>query len=269
MLEYFISTHGARKGLADTALKTADSGYMTRKLVDVAQDVIIREDGLRHGQRHLGLRPSTKARTKSSSSATASSAGSPATTSSIRRTRRNCSSSANEEIDEDKAKRIEAAGVERVQHPLGAHLRKQARRLRQVLRPQPGHRRAGQARRSGRHHRRAVHRRAGHAAHDADVPHRRHGGAGVQAAADQGQERRRRPLQRTAPRRAGGRQQHRAEQERLGLHPRRGRPRAGKPQRRHRRGHLRQGRRPRSRRARPSCSGIRTTCRFSPRRPAR
>src|SRR5438045_3293706 len=44
VLEYFISTHGARKGLADTALKTADSGYMTRTLVDVAQDVIIRED---------------------------------------------------------------------------------------------------------------------------------------------------------------------------------------------------------------------------------
>ncbi|HTD66108.1 MAG TPA: DNA-directed RNA polymerase subunit beta', partial [Candidatus Limnocylindria bacterium] len=44
VLEYFISTHGARKGLADTALKTADSGYMTRKLVDVSQDVIIREE---------------------------------------------------------------------------------------------------------------------------------------------------------------------------------------------------------------------------------
>ncbi|MBP7825818.1 MAG: DNA-directed RNA polymerase subunit beta' [Verrucomicrobia bacterium] len=44
VLEYFISTHGARKGLADTALKTADSGYMTRKLVDVAQDVIVREE---------------------------------------------------------------------------------------------------------------------------------------------------------------------------------------------------------------------------------
>src|SRR6202011_1079561 len=41
VLEYFISTHGARKGLADTALKTADSGYLTRKLVDAAQDVII------------------------------------------------------------------------------------------------------------------------------------------------------------------------------------------------------------------------------------
>jgi DNA-directed RNA polymerase subunit beta' len=42
--EYFIATHGARKGLADTALRTADSGYLTRRLVDVAQDVIIRED---------------------------------------------------------------------------------------------------------------------------------------------------------------------------------------------------------------------------------
>ncbi|MED3965916.1 DNA-directed RNA polymerase subunit beta' [Niallia taxi] len=44
VLEYFISTHGARKGLADTALKTADSGYLTRRLVDVAQDVIVRDD---------------------------------------------------------------------------------------------------------------------------------------------------------------------------------------------------------------------------------
>ncbi len=44
ILEYFISSHGARKGLTDTALKTADSGYLTRRLVDVSQDVIIRED---------------------------------------------------------------------------------------------------------------------------------------------------------------------------------------------------------------------------------
>ena len=43
VLEYFISTHGARKGLADTALRTADSGYLTRRLVDVSQDVIVRE----------------------------------------------------------------------------------------------------------------------------------------------------------------------------------------------------------------------------------
>ena len=45
VLEYFISTHGARKGLADTALRTADSGYLTRRLVDVSQDVIVRDSG--------------------------------------------------------------------------------------------------------------------------------------------------------------------------------------------------------------------------------
>ncbi len=51
VLEYFISTHGARKGLADTALRTADSGYLTRRLVDVSQDVIVRENdcGTHHG----------------------------------------------------------------------------------------------------------------------------------------------------------------------------------------------------------------------------
>ena len=43
-MEYFISSRGARKGLADTALRTADSGYLTRRLVDVSQEVIIRED---------------------------------------------------------------------------------------------------------------------------------------------------------------------------------------------------------------------------------
>ncbi len=43
-LEYFISSHGARKGLADTALRTADSGYLTRRLVDVSQDIIVREE---------------------------------------------------------------------------------------------------------------------------------------------------------------------------------------------------------------------------------
>ena len=47
VLEYFISTHGARKGLADTALRTAESGYLTRRLIDVAQDVIITEEDCR------------------------------------------------------------------------------------------------------------------------------------------------------------------------------------------------------------------------------
>ena len=53
VLQYFISTHGARKGLADTALKTADSGYLTRRLVDVAQDVDHFGIRLRHPRRHL------------------------------------------------------------------------------------------------------------------------------------------------------------------------------------------------------------------------
>ena len=50
ILEYFISSRGARKGLADTALRTADSGYLTRRLVDVSQDVIIRAGGLRYSR---------------------------------------------------------------------------------------------------------------------------------------------------------------------------------------------------------------------------
>src|SRR5205085_9084621 len=54
VLEYFTSTHGARKGLADTALRTADSGYLTRRLVDVAQDVIIREDDCKTAE-HIDL----------------------------------------------------------------------------------------------------------------------------------------------------------------------------------------------------------------------
>ena len=56
VLEYFISSHGGRKGLADTALKTADSGYLTRRLVDVSQDVIVREDDCCAGRKPRGMR---------------------------------------------------------------------------------------------------------------------------------------------------------------------------------------------------------------------
>jgi DNA-directed RNA polymerase, beta' subunit len=55
VLEYFISSHGGRKGLADTALKTADSGYMTRRLVDVSHDVIVREEDCAHGGKPQGM----------------------------------------------------------------------------------------------------------------------------------------------------------------------------------------------------------------------
>ncbi len=53
VLEYFISAHGARKGLSDTALRTADSGYLTRRLVDVSQDVIVREKDCCHGKEEI------------------------------------------------------------------------------------------------------------------------------------------------------------------------------------------------------------------------
>ena len=55
VLEFFVSTHGSRKGLADTALRTADSGYLTRRLVDVSQDVIVREEdcGTEIGRAHV------------------------------------------------------------------------------------------------------------------------------------------------------------------------------------------------------------------------
>lgn len=55
VLEYFVSSHGGRKGLADTALKTADSGYLTRRLVDVSQDVIVREDDCFGGAQPKGI----------------------------------------------------------------------------------------------------------------------------------------------------------------------------------------------------------------------
>ena len=66
VLQYFISTHGARKGLADTALKTADAGYLTRRLVDVAQDVIITLEDCGTLRRHHRLRD-RRGRARSSS----------------------------------------------------------------------------------------------------------------------------------------------------------------------------------------------------------
>ena len=82
-LEYFISTHGARKGLADTALRTADAGYLTRRLVDVAQDLIIMDVRLRHGRRHP--HPPQRRRRRARRSNRACSAASPRARSSIRR----------------------------------------------------------------------------------------------------------------------------------------------------------------------------------------
>ena len=176
MLEYFNSTHGARKGLADTALKTANSGYLTRRLVDVAQDCIITEvdcgttNGIdarhrrcrwtrswlrsdrahprpRHGRRHRGSRTG------------------------------DWSSSKTNEIDRGNRAPARHRGGRYPggEDPLGADLRHQERRLRHLLRPRPRPWHARQHRRGRRRHRGAVDRRAGHPAHHAYLPHRRCG----------------------------------------------------------------------------------------------
>ena len=94
VLQYFISTHGARKGLADTALKTANSGYLTRRLVDVTQDLVVIEDdcGTQNGIEHA--RPGRRRRGHRDRCATASSAASPRSTCCTRRRRRRCSAPA-------------------------------------------------------------------------------------------------------------------------------------------------------------------------------
>jgi DNA-directed RNA polymerase subunit beta' len=113
VLEYFISTHGARKGLADTALKTADSGYMTRKLVDVAQDVIVQEadcgtsNGIWVSAVYEGEDEVVRLSDRLIGRYACDDTMNPTNPKEflIR---------ANEEIDEDKARRIETAGIERL-----------------------------------------------------------------------------------------------------------------------------------------------------------
>src|SRR5579872_2853368 len=113
VLEYFISTHGARKGLADTALKTADSGYMTRKLVDVAQDVIIRDsdcnttNGIWVQAIYEGEDEVVKLSERLVGRFACDDIYNPANPKEL-------FAKANEEIDEIKAKRIDAAGVEKI-----------------------------------------------------------------------------------------------------------------------------------------------------------
>jgi len=111
VLEYFISTHGARKGLADTALRTADSGYLTRRLIDVSQDVIILEEdcGTTAGV-WISERPEksilASLQERLSGRFAAAKVVHPDTGATI--------VERNEEIDEEKAKEIVAAGITRV-----------------------------------------------------------------------------------------------------------------------------------------------------------
>ena len=174
VLEYFISTHGARKGLADTALRTADSGYLTRRLVDVAQDVIIREADC--GTEEYIEMPVFKADGEPNDGLVGRIAAQP-----IKTKRDRMLAEQGAEIGRERARR-HRAGVRRRPREgqrghgaraLGAQVRGPERRLPGLLRPRDGDRRARADRRRGRHRRRPVDRRARHAADDAHVPHRR------------------------------------------------------------------------------------------------
>ena len=176
VLEYFISTHGARKGLADTALRTADSGYLTRRLVDVSQDVIIREEDCKTKEfvelplfLPDGLNKSVAGRI------VAEDVHKPLASRQAGQDGRRLEGRG----DHDAAAAGDRRGARRGRRglldpgPLGAEVQGRDRRVPPVLRHVPRDRRAVGDRRRGRDHRRAVDRRAGHAADDADVPHRR------------------------------------------------------------------------------------------------
>ena len=171
VLEYFNSTHGARKGLADTALKTANSGYLTRRLVDVSQDcVVVEEDcGTENsldmraivqggaiiaslGERILGRTPAEDV-VDAKTGDTIVKEG--------------------ELIDEAAALKIDELGIQSVHIRSPLVCESEHGVCGQLLRARSRPRHAGQYRRGGRRDRRPVDRRAGHAADDADLPHRR------------------------------------------------------------------------------------------------
>ena len=172
VLEYFISTHGARKGLADTALRTADSGYLTRRLVDVSQDVIIREEdcGTERGVRCRSA--SRPPRAAWSGAQTSRPASTPATSPRTSTDGRQAVGRRGTDLGDVLIGALIGAGVETVRVRCVLTCESQGRHLRGLLRPLAGHRQDRRRRRGGRHHRRPVDRRARHPADDAHLPHR-------------------------------------------------------------------------------------------------
>ena len=129
MLQYFISTHGARKGLADTALKTANSGYLTRRLVDVTQDLVVTEDdcGTTNGVAMKALVEGGEVIEALRERILGRTAAPP--TSSIRRRRKRCITRGRL-LGEDEVEQIEAPRHRRGQGAHAAHLRHALRALR-------------------------------------------------------------------------------------------------------------------------------------------
>ena len=154
VLEYFISTHGARKGLADTALRTADSGYLTRRLVDVAQDVIVRDEDCKTKD-HIEM-----ALRKDDNSLNDNLFGRIAAKKFETKRGRELLKR-NQEITLEDVEAIAEAFERRGGHrpgPLGAQVRGRVRRVPRLLRRRAGDRLDGRHRRRGRDHRRPVDR---------------------------------------------------------------------------------------------------------------
>ena len=158
VLEYFISTHGARKGLADTALRTADSGYLTRRLVDVAQDVIVRLDDCKtRGFIELPLyRDDGRLNDNLRRPGGGAEARHQARSRAVEEERRDQPRDA-----ERPARGVPERGRCRCDHragPFGVEVRGGGRRVSRLLRRLARQRRAGEPRRRGRHRRGAVDR---------------------------------------------------------------------------------------------------------------
>ncbi len=172
VLEYFISTHGARKGLADTALRTADSGYLTRRLVDVAQELIIRIDDCETSRRGIWLDDVVPDEASRRSYLETRAYGR-VLAEDVTLVRRASSPIGTMLDDDDRSaapRRPEVIDRVRVRSVLTCESEHGV--CADLLRPVAGHRTTHRARRGGRRHRRPVHRRARHAADHADLPHR-------------------------------------------------------------------------------------------------
>jgi DNA-directed RNA polymerase subunit beta' len=162
VLQYFISTHGARKGLADTALKTANSGYLTRRLVDVAQDCIITQhdcgtvDGISVSALMEGGEIIETAGERVLGRVALEEILDPFTGEVL--------VGANQEIDEALSEKIDRRASRVCEHSLGSDLQSQIRRLRKMLRQGPGHGHLVNIGEAVGNNCSAVHRRAGDSA---------------------------------------------------------------------------------------------------------
>ena len=180
VLEYFISAHGARKGLSDTALRTADSGYLTRRLVDVSQDLIIREVDCCEGQEppymeikafRDGDETIETLQERLTGRYIAETITDPDTGEVVVKANHMCTAQAGG----GGGAGAEEAGTGFCKDPYRADLQIPYRRMRQVLRSQHGHGPGGAGRRSCGYHRGPVHRRARYAADHAYLSYRRRG----------------------------------------------------------------------------------------------